>query len=127
MLAADRRLVRERIARSLPPAWFDFRNALARGERNFRRLGPGGAGYFGWPAAARARTGREAMALRGRLIADQLSPGRSEAGPFLTTSARRVRVKRIQIDKMGRNTLCSEPHERARMATKAKTQNMARL
>jgi len=43
MLAADRRLVRERIARRLPPAWFDFRGALARGERNFRRLGPGGA------------------------------------------------------------------------------------
>jgi creatinine amidohydrolase len=72
MLAADRRLVRERIARRLPPAWFDFRGALARGERNFRGLGPGGAGYFGWPAAARARTGREAMALRGRLIAEQL-------------------------------------------------------
>jgi creatinine amidohydrolase len=69
MLAADRRLVRERIARRLPPAWFDFHGALARGERNFRRLGPGGAGYFGSPAAARARTGREAMALRGRLIA----------------------------------------------------------
>jgi creatinine amidohydrolase len=72
MLAADRRLVRERIARRLPPAWFDFRGALARGERNFRLLGPGGAGYFGWPATARARTGREAMALRGRLIAERL-------------------------------------------------------
>ena len=34
--------------------------------------GPGGAGYFGWPAAARAKTGREAMALRGRLIAERL-------------------------------------------------------
>ena len=45
----------------LPPVWFDF-----------RRLGPGGAGYFGWPAAARAKTGRDAMALRGRLIAEQL-------------------------------------------------------
>jgi len=72
MLAADRPLVRERIARRLPPAWFDFRGALARGERNFRRLGPCGAGYFGWPAAARAKTGREAMALRGRLIAERL-------------------------------------------------------
>jgi hypothetical protein len=55
-----------------PPAWFDFRGALARGERNFRRRGPGGAGYFGWPAAARAKTGCEAMALRGRLIAERL-------------------------------------------------------
>ena len=55
----------------LPPAWFDF-----------RRLGPGGAGYFGWPAAARAQTGRAVMALRGRLIARALigalgSPPRS--------------------------------------------------
>jgi hypothetical protein len=65
--------VREWIAGTLPPAWFDFRGALARGERNFRRLGPGRAGYFGWPAAARARTGRAAMALRGRLIAEQLA------------------------------------------------------
>jgi creatinine amidohydrolase len=72
MLAADPRLVRRRIARSLPPAWFDFRGALARGERNFRGLGPGGAGYFGWPAAARARTGHEVIALRGRLIAERL-------------------------------------------------------
>jgi len=69
MLSVDRKLVRERLARRLPPAWFDFRRALARGARNFRGLGPGGAGYFGWPAAARARTGRAAMALRGELIA----------------------------------------------------------
>jgi len=31
--------------------------------------GPGGAGYFGWSAAARTKTGREAMALRDQLIA----------------------------------------------------------
>jgi hypothetical protein len=40
--------------------------------RNSRDLGPGGAGYFGWPAAARAQTGRAVMALRGRLIARAL-------------------------------------------------------
>jgi creatinine amidohydrolase len=72
MLSVDRRLVRTRIARRLPPAWFDFRGALARGAHNFRRLGPGGDGYFGWPAVARARTGRAAMALRGKLIAAEL-------------------------------------------------------
>ena len=72
MLAVDRRLVRTGIARRLPPAWFDFRGALARGARNFRRLGPGGDGYFGWPAAARARTGRAALALRSKLIAAEL-------------------------------------------------------
>src|SRR5262245_19344408 len=72
MLSVERRLVRTRIARRLPPAWFDFRRGLARGARNFRRLGPGGAGYFGWPAVARAGTGRAAMALRGKLIAVEL-------------------------------------------------------
>jgi creatinine amidohydrolase/Fe(II)-dependent formamide hydrolase-like protein len=72
MLSVDRTLVREGIARRLPPAWFDFRRELARGARNFRQLGPGGAGYFGWPAAARARTGHAVMALRGRLIARRL-------------------------------------------------------
>jgi creatinine amidohydrolase/Fe(II)-dependent formamide hydrolase-like protein len=72
MLSVEPGLVRRRVARRLPPAWFDFRRQLARGARNFRDLGPGGAGYFGWPAAARARTGRAVMALRGRLIARAL-------------------------------------------------------
>jgi hypothetical protein len=47
-----------------------------------------GRGYFGWPAAARASTGRRVMALRGRLIAAALltelaawSPGRRRAAP----------------------------------------------
>jgi creatinine amidohydrolase len=64
MLSVDPTLVRRRVARRLAPAWFDFRRGLARGARNFRDLGPGGAGYFGWPAAARAQTGRAVMALR---------------------------------------------------------------
>ncbi len=72
VLAVDRRLVRTGVARRLPPAWFDFRGALARGARNFKQLGPGGRGYFGWPAAARASTGRAVMRLRGRLIAREL-------------------------------------------------------
>ena len=72
MLSVEPKLVRRGLARRLAPAWFDFRRELARGGRNFRDLGPGGAGYFGWPAAARARTGRAVMALRGRLIAQAL-------------------------------------------------------
>lgn len=72
MLSVEPKLVRRRVAQRLPPAWFDFRRGLAHGARNFRELGPGGAGYFGWPAAARARTGRAVMALRGRLIARAL-------------------------------------------------------
>jgi creatinine amidohydrolase len=62
-------LVRRAIARRLPPAWVDWAAALDRGVRRFERMHPGGRGYFGWPAAARAETGRRVMALRGRLIA----------------------------------------------------------
>ncbi len=72
VLSVEPGLVRREVARRLAPAWFDFRRALAEGARNFRDLGPGGAGYFGWPAAARARTGRAVMALRSRLIARKL-------------------------------------------------------
>ena len=69
MLAVAPRLVRRATARRLPPAWTDWAAALARGARTFERLQPGGRGYFGWPAAARAGTGRRVMSLRGRLIA----------------------------------------------------------
>jgi creatinine amidohydrolase len=72
MLSVAPRLVRRATARRLPPAWVDWAAALARGARRFERMQPGGRGYFGWPAAARAATGRRVMALRGRLIAATL-------------------------------------------------------
>jgi creatinine amidohydrolase len=72
MLAAAPRLVRRDIARRLPPAWVDWRGALARGARTFRAISPGGRGYFGSPAKGRAATGRRAMALRAKLIAADL-------------------------------------------------------
>jgi len=72
VLAVAPRLVRRRLARRLPPAWLDWAAALTGGARSFERMQPGGRGYFGWPAAARAATGRRAMALRGRLIAAAL-------------------------------------------------------
>ena len=65
-------LVRRKMARRLPPAWVDFRGALARGVRSFRAMNPGGRGYFGSPGVARARTGEKVMALRARLIAREL-------------------------------------------------------
>jgi creatinine amidohydrolase len=68
MLSVAPGLVRRAVARRLPPAWVDWAGALARGVRRFERMHPGGRGYFGWPAAARAETGRRVMALRGRLI-----------------------------------------------------------
>lgn len=69
MLSVAPRLVRRDIARRLPPARVDFRAALRRGVRSFRRMHPRGDGYFGSPAVARADTGRRIMALRARLIA----------------------------------------------------------
>jgi creatinine amidohydrolase len=72
MLAVAPALVRRATAKRLPPAWVDWAAALARGARTFERMAPGGRGYFGWPAAARAATGRRVLALRGRLIAAAL-------------------------------------------------------
>lgn len=68
VLAVAPRLVRRSVLRRLAPAWTDWAAALARGSRTFEHMQPGGRGYFGWPAAARAQTGRRVLALRGRLI-----------------------------------------------------------
>ena len=69
MLAVAPALVRRPAAKRARPVWVDWAGALARGARTFERMAPGGRGYFGWPAAARAATGRRVLALRGRLIA----------------------------------------------------------
>ena len=68
VLAVRPRLVRARVARRLAPHWIDVRRALAAGK-TFGEMDASGRGYFGWPAAARASTGRRALALRARLIA----------------------------------------------------------
>ena len=73
VLDARPNLVRRAIARKLPPRWVDFRAALARGARRFEQMDPGGRGYFGWPAAARAGTARRVMGLRARLIAERIT------------------------------------------------------
>jgi len=80
VLAARPELVRRSIARRLPPHWVDFRAALARGARRFEQMDPGGRGYFGWPAAARAGTARRAMALRARLMAKGITEALGHAG-----------------------------------------------
>jgi creatinine amidohydrolase len=72
VLARRPDLVRRAVARRLPPVWVDFRAALRKGARRFEQIGPGGAGYFGWPAAARAVTAKRALALRGRLMAREI-------------------------------------------------------
>ena len=72
VLARRPDLVRRAVARRLPPVWVDFRAALRKGARRFEQIAPGGAGYFGWPAAARAETAKRALALRGRLMAGDI-------------------------------------------------------
>lgn len=73
-------LVRRTVARRLAPRWVDFRGALARAARRFEQMDPGGRGYFGWPAAARAATARRAMALRARLMAQRITEALEHAG-----------------------------------------------
>jgi creatinine amidohydrolase len=72
MLAVRPRLVRRALARKLPPVWVDVKGALAAGPTTFRKMNPKGRGYFGWPPAARAETGRAAFKLRARLISQDL-------------------------------------------------------
>jgi creatinine amidohydrolase/Fe(II)-dependent formamide hydrolase-like protein len=80
VLASRPDLVRRAIARRLPPRWVDFHAALARGARRFEQMDPGGRGYFGWPAAARAATARRVMALRARLMAKAITEALGHAG-----------------------------------------------
>lgn len=72
VLSLDSRLVRRAVVRRLPPRWVDWQAKLRAGARSFREIVPGGQGYVGWPAAARAATGRRALALRTALIAKHL-------------------------------------------------------
>jgi len=72
MLAVRPGLVRRALARRLPPAWVDVKRALAAGPTTFRKMNPRGKGYFGWPATARAATGRAALKLRARFISREL-------------------------------------------------------
>ena len=72
MLSVQPGLVRRRLARTLPPAWVDFRERLQRGARTFREIDSKTRGYFGWPAMARAETAERVMTLRGKLIAAEV-------------------------------------------------------
>jgi creatinine amidohydrolase len=93
MLAVAPSLVRRSLARRLPSAWVDWSTALARGARTFEAMHREGRGYFGWPATARASTGRRVMALRGRLIAAVLL---AELAAWSPPSSRRVGVRRAR-------------------------------
>src|SRR5205814_272552 len=70
-LSTRPRRVRRRLARRLPAHWIDVRGALDTCT-TFGEMDASGRGYFGWPAAARAVTGRRALALRARLLARAL-------------------------------------------------------
>lgn len=96
VMARRPELVRHAIARRLPPSWVDFGGALARGARRFEQIAPGGLGYFGWPAAARATTARRAMKLRGRLIAREL------LGALAPSLRPLARGERLKVSRRGR-------------------------
>ena len=72
VLARRPDLARRRLIRRLPPAWVDWGAALRKGAQTFEAIAPGGLGYFGWPAAARAITARRVLRLRGRLMAREI-------------------------------------------------------
>jgi creatinine amidohydrolase/Fe(II)-dependent formamide hydrolase-like protein len=91
VLARRPDLVRRRLARRLPPVWVDFRGALRKGARRFEQIVPGEAGYFGWPAAARAVTAKRALALRGKLMAGEIIRA---LGPAARTPSARGRARR---------------------------------
>ncbi len=93
VLARRPDLVRRAVARRLPPVWVDFRAALRKGARRFEQIAPGGLGYFGWPAAARAVTVKRALALRGRLMAREIirALGPADRTPVAPGPARRSR------------------------------------
>lgn len=84
VLARRPDLMRKSVARRLPPVWLDFRTSLRQGARRFEEIDPRprAQGYFGWPAAARAETGNQVMALRGRLIAREVIAGLRARNPL---------------------------------------------
>jgi len=90
VLARRPDLVRRAVARRLPPVWVDFRAALRKGARRFEEIAPGGLGYFGWPAAARAATAKRALARRGRLMAREIIRA---LGPAARTPSARGRSR----------------------------------
>src|SRR5262249_57788380 len=77
-------------------AGFVSRAAPARAARRFEDIAPGTAGYFGWPAAARARTAERAMRLRATLIARAVLAdlGPAPRARTRTSPARRSRPRR---------------------------------
>jgi len=96
VLARRPELVRRGVARALPPVWVDFRGALRRGARRFEDIAPGGRGYFGWPAAARASTAERAMRLRGRLLAREIVRAFADRGPAAGRSPRGRARRRVR-------------------------------
>ena len=96
VLARRPELVRRGVARALPPVWVDFRGALRRGARRFEDIAPGGRGYFGWPAAARASTAERAMRLRGRLLAREIVRAFADRGPAAGLSPRGRARRRVR-------------------------------
>jgi creatinine amidohydrolase len=108
VLARRPDLVRRPAMRRLRPLWVDFQAALRRGARRFEDIAPGGLGYFGWPAAARATTATRAMKVRATLIARELV--RALAG---WESTRRVARRPASSTPVGQNRRRRRPRTTA--------------
>ena len=89
VLARRPELARRGLIKRLPPVWVDWGAALRRGARTFEEIAPGGLGYFGWPAAARAVTARRTLRLRGALMAREILRAFGEAPVRPGTRTRR--------------------------------------
>lgn len=73
VVAAERPdLVREDVARALRPNPASLSEAIREGKRSFEEAG-GPRAYFGWPAEATAREGRETVRVLGSLLAEAVN------------------------------------------------------
>ena len=71
VLAEAPHLVRSEIAADLEPVPNSLSDAIRDGRRSFQEAG-GERAYFGWPADATAREGRETLAVLGSLLAERV-------------------------------------------------------
>ena len=98
MLARRPDLVRRSLAQAAAARVGGLSRARSRGVPGASRtIAPGGAGYFGWPAAARAKTAERVMRLRGELIARALL---AELGPRPRRGGPRSRAERRRAERV---------------------------
>jgi len=79
VLAERQDLVREDIRKGLPPNPASIGKAIRAGVTSFEEA-DGKRAYFGWPADATSREGRESVEALGAILADAVSLALAPAG-----------------------------------------------